>query len=265
MHNKTNDTHDFVKIRLNNAERLSLAGLLLRPESGANAALIVCHGFTGSKEGGGRTLEMGRFLSRQTGVAVFVFDFAGNGESQGRFEELTLSGQIKDLTAAVDWCTAALGVPVLTMGRSFGGSTVLCQAAGDTRVRAVCTWAAPARPHELFAGMASDTGEGRIAFSSPEASVRLKKGFLEDLQQHDVLWAAGRLAPRPLMVVHGAVDHDVPPREAEWIYAAAGHPKTIRIIPGADHRFQVHADLAWEATREWIEETLEGLGKGAEA
>ncbi len=221
---------------------------------------IVCHGFTGSKEGGGRTLNMGRFLVEQTGVAVLVFDFSGNGESQGKFEDLTLSGQINDLTAVVDWCRIEFGLPILTTGRSFGGSTVLCQAAEDPRVKAVCTWAAPGRPYALFSGLAAEKDGNWVTFRSPEASVRLKAGFLEDLKQHDVLAAAGKIAPRPLLVVHGERDRDVLPREAEQIYASAGHPKAIRIIPDADHRFQVNAALAWEATREWIETALKSAG-----
>ena len=251
----------WVKVWIASDGRFPLAGLLLYP-AGADptAVLVVCHGFTGSKEGGGRMLDMGRFLADRTGVAVLVFDFAGHGESRGAFEDLTLSGQIRDLSAVVDWCRAEFGPAVLTMGRSFGGTTALCQAAGDDRVRAVCTWAAPGRPYELFSGMAADNDGCWVVFTSSEATVRLKSAFLKDLRQYDVLVAAGTIAPRPLMVVHGELDRDVLPREAEWIHASAGEPKAIRIIPDADHRFQVNAWTAWEATREWIESVRHAPG-----
>mgnify|MGYP006302741355 CR=1 FL=1 len=248
-------SQDWVKVWIASSDdSFPLAGLLLHPaDANPWAVLVVCHGFTGSKEGGGRTLDMGRFLADRTGVAVLVFDFAGHGESRGAFEDLTLSRQIRDLGAVVDWCGSELGLPVLSTGRSFGGTTVVCRAAADERIRAVCTWAAPGRPYELFHGMAADQDGRWVTFSSSEATVRLRRAFLEDLKQYDVLAAAGALAPRPLMVVHGDQDNDVLPREAELIHASAGEPKAIRIIPDADHRFQVNAGLAWEATREWIE------------
>ncbi len=244
----------YTRIWFENPDGLTLSGLFLEAKQEPQAALIVCHGFTGSKEGGGRTLEMGRFLSAKADISVLVFDFAGNGESQGQFESLTLSGQIKDLTAAVTWCRERFPVSVLAMGRSFGGSTVLCQAAEDHRVRSVCTWAAPANPYELFAGLAKSRSSDLelITLQSPEGSVRIKKSFLEDLKKHDLLGSAGRISPRRRMVVHGDRDQSVSPGEAEKIYAAAREPKSICFIPEADHRFQVNTGAAWKATLGWV-------------
>ncbi|MCF8105226.1 MAG: alpha/beta hydrolase [Desulfohalobiaceae bacterium] len=252
----------YTKIRFENPEGLILCGLFLEAEGKPQAVLVVCHGFTGSKEGGGRTLEMGSFLSAKAGISVLVFDFAGNGESQGQFEDLTLSGQVKDLNAAVTWCRERFPLPVLTMGRSFGGTTVICQAAEDPRVRSVCSWAAPARPYELFAGLATDRAPDSelISLQSPEGSVRIRESFLDDLKEHDVLRSASRISPRRLLIVHGSRDESVPPREAEKIYAAAGEPKDIRLIPEADHRFQVNAGLAWEASLEWVQCVLADAG-----
>ena len=252
------DNRVYSQTRWKNPDGLTLSGLFLEGEKQPQAVLIICHGFTGSKEGGGRTLEMGRFLSSKTGISVLVFDFAGNGQSQGQFEDLTLSGQIKDLTTAVTWCRERIPGPVLTMGRSFGGTTVICQAAEDHRVRSVCTWAAPARPYDLFAGLATGRSPDSelITLQSPEGSLQIKGAFLDDLKKHDVLRSAGLIAPRRLMVVHGRRDESVSPRDAEKIYAAAGEPKTLRLIPDADHRFQINAGLAWEATLEWIRTAL---------
>lgn len=248
----------YQRVFIENADGLILSGLLLHPEMQPLGVLIVCHGFTGSKEGGGRTLEMGRYLSARTGVVVLVFDFAGNGESQGEFSQLTLTGQINDLSAAINWCVERFTVPVLSMGRSFGGTTVICQAAGDERVSAVCTWAAPADPYALFAGLAGSrpADSELITLQSPEGSVRIKESFLVDLKTHHVPAAAGRITPRQLMIVHGIRDESVSPKEAETIFAAAKEPKTLRLIPEADHRFQVNADLAWEATLEWVRQVL---------
>ncbi len=62
--------------------------------------LIVCHGFSGSKEGGGKAISMGEYLSHHN-ITTLLFDFSGNGESDGKFEDITLSGQVEDLFSAV--------------------------------------------------------------------------------------------------------------------------------------------------------------------
>ena len=44
-----------------------------------------------------------------------------------------------------------------------------------------------------------------------------------------------RLAPRPVLFLHGAADTVLPPSCSEYLYARAGAPKEIKIYPGAGH------------------------------
>ena len=43
------------------------------------------------------------------------------------------------------------------------------------------------------------------------------------------------IAPRPVLIVHGTLNHYIPIDEARRIYALAGEPKTLIEIPGAAH------------------------------
>jgi len=47
--------------------------------------------------------------------------------------------------------------------------------------------------------------------------------------------AVPALAPRPLMLIHGASDGDIPVGNSKRIYAAAGDNATLWVVPGADH------------------------------
>jgi fermentation-respiration switch protein FrsA (DUF1100 family) len=47
--------------------------------------------------------------------------------------------------------------------------------------------------------------------------------------------AAPRIAPRPLLIIHGELDTYTPPAQARAIYAAAEDPKQLWIIPEATH------------------------------
>lgn len=239
------------KISFCNSQGRKIAGLLYTPPAPAGKILVVCHGFTGSKEGGGRAIEMAEEFGNR-GWSALLFDFAGCGESEGSFAGLTLTGQIDDLTCALKWCTEKGFPKIVTLGRSFGGSTVICQAARDQAAAGVCTWAAPARLAELFTGLSNDEGD-RISLAGEQGVVYLKKSFLEDLQQYDVIADAGRLSPRPLLIVHGTKDELVSPAEAEAIYRSAGEPKQLALIDGADHRFSQHYRQVWRVVARWLQ------------
>lgn len=245
------------KIFFPNDRGLRLCGLLYAPKreaGGRRPIVITCHGFTGTKEGQGKALAMAEALAETTGWASLLFDFAGNGESEGDFADLTLSGQIADLTAAVDQAEALGYGPVVTLGRSFGGTTVLCQAPRDLRVKAVCTWSAVAFPRRNFPReRAKPAANGLLAWDSILGMrVYLKEDFFADLERHDVLACAGLLSPRPLFLCHGDADEIVPVGDVYALWQAAGEPKQLLVVPGADHSYKNHYREVWQAFFRWL-------------
>ncbi|MCG8400832.1 MAG: alpha/beta hydrolase [Firmicutes bacterium] len=246
------------KIQFNNTRGLTLAGLLYSSASRSGPAVVVCHGFTGGKEGGGKARAMGEELGTR-GFNTLLFDFSGNGDSEGLFENITLSGQVEDLKCAVDWCMAAGMGPVFTMGRSFGGATAICHGAVDPRVAGVCTWAAPARLRELFTELAEgpvdDSGD-LFALAGEEGIIYLRKAFFDDLEKHDLPMLAGQISPRPLLIIQGEKDAVVDPADAGLLYHSAGESGEILYIPGADHQFSVHYRQVWDACFAWLAKYL---------
>ncbi|MEW5783939.1 MAG: alpha/beta hydrolase [Bacillota bacterium] len=242
-----------------------LAALLSEAASGraehtAMPLVVVCHGFTGSKEGGGHALRMGEVLWT-AGFSTLLFDFTGCGESEGVWEEISLSRQVADLSAVVDWCRDKGFHRVVLNGRSFGGTTVLCYAARDREIAAVSTWAASAGPAALFAGLAAgeprDPAAAELSLTVEEGNtVYLRKAFLDDLLLHDVLRSAARIAPRPLQVIHGSADEVVPAGDARLLYQAAAAPKELILIEGADHRFSAHHSAVWRTFTHWLQRVL---------
>ena len=45
----------------------------------------------------------------------------------------------------------------------------------------------------------------------------------------------GRISPRPLLLIHGLEDVALPPVNSERLYAAAGEPKELWLVPGTGH------------------------------
>jgi uncharacterized protein len=45
----------------------------------------------------------------------------------------------------------------------------------------------------------------------------------------------GKISPRPIFIIHGLADTLVPPDNSKRNFAAAGEPKEIWWVPGAEH------------------------------
>lgn len=243
------------KLNIVNGKGLLLSALLCKAGS---SIVIICHGFTGSKEGGGRALEMGEELSK-LGFSALLFDFTGCGESEGSFEDISLSAQTSDLGSVVQWCRQTGFRDIVLTGRSFGGTTILNYAAQDKNIKAVCTWAAVARPDKLFEIFVNKSqkppADHLIALGDEEDTVFLKREFFDDLRKHDLLKCAAVLTPRNFLIIHGSIDESVPLEEAYLLYDAANQPKELKIIEGADHRFTNRIEEVWAAFFDWLKKT----------
>jgi putative phosphoribosyl transferase len=116
-----------------------LAGELLLPDgAGPHPAVTFAHGW-GSSKASPRNRAVAESL-RAAGIATFLFDFTGHGESEGSQEESTLGQQVEDLRAALDVLQAMDDIDARRLGvagTSSGGAAALRFAAVDPRVRAL--------------------------------------------------------------------------------------------------------------------------------
>ncbi len=61
----------------------------------------------------------------------------------------------------------------------------------------------------------------------------LRAGYHFD--QVEPLRDIGRLAPRPILIIHGMKDTIVDPKDASLLYEAAGDPKELWLLPNVEH------------------------------
>jgi len=239
------------KVNFNNSRGLKLAGLCCVSAGKKGPMVVVCHGLAGSKEGRGRAVEMAEELVGHD-WSTFLFDFTGVGESEGIFEELTLTRQIDDLANAVSWCSQQGFNPIIVQGRSFGGTTALALAAYDIRVAGVCTWATPAVLERLVVGHPQPLQDVTEKTLMENKVVLLKNDFLKDIKKYSITHCASLISPRPILVIHGVQDEVVPGFEAEAIYRAAGEPKELVWVEGGDHQFTTTYRQVWEIFFSWL-------------
>lgn len=225
------------RVRFSGSAGAELAGVLEHPAEGeARAGIVLGHCFSCSKDHK-TTTRLATGL-RAAGYAVLRFDVTGLGDSEGDFGTSTMASGTEDVAAAASALADLVPGPQVLVGHSLGGSACLLAAPHLERVAAVVTINAPASPAHLRLHLpdvevrSRDDDTATITLAGRAFTVR--RGFLDDLEEHDQVGAVARLG-RPLLVVHGLDDELVPVGEADRIAAAATHPKASVTLPGVDH------------------------------
>jgi predicted phosphoribosyltransferase/pimeloyl-ACP methyl ester carboxylesterase len=160
-------------LRFENAAGLGLVGILLRPDGTARSPVVVfAHGW-GSSKASPRNRAIAEALVG-AGIAAFLFDFTGHGDSEGSAEESTLEDQAADLSSALDLLAARpdLG-PIGVAGSSSGGAVAVAVAAREPRVKA------------LVLRAPSDAAERRLAarIEAPTLVVQGERDSLHELNR----------------------------------------------------------------------------------
>jgi uncharacterized protein len=214
-------------------------GLLYTPTApGPYRCVLHAHGVTSNKAAASGL----RDLLIPAGYALFVIDerFHGDRENWTRFFDIQhypglarelFQGSVVDLRRALDYleqrpdCVQGkLGF----IGTSMGGWIGAALAGADERVQA---------PVLLFSG-----ADFRVWFTTATPGVAgifyeygnpaSLEATLAALAPLDPSKWVGKIAPRPVLMVHGEVDEAVPPATGQALFDAALDPKTMLWYPG---------------------------------
>ncbi|MCZ9346316.1 alpha/beta fold hydrolase, partial [Streptomyces sp. TRM76130] len=182
---------------------------------------VVAHGFTGDAD----RPHLRRIAAalRRYG-AVVTFSFRGHGASGGR--STVGDREVLDLAAAVDRARSLGHARVVTVGFSMGGSVVLRHAALHGGVDAVVAVSSPARWY--YRGTAPMR---RLHWMVLRPAGRLVGRYALRTRIHDRDWdpvplspvdAVPKIAPAPVLIVHGDSDGYFPLDHPRMLAEAAG-------------------------------------------
>jgi fermentation-respiration switch protein FrsA (DUF1100 family) len=116
---------EFEDVNFTSADGTKLHGWFF-PNEGAKQAILYFHG---NGECVANNVELMDHLRRELNAAVFIFDYRGYGNSEGRPHE---AGLIADGLAAQQWLAERMGIQrddVVLFGRSIGGAVAIGVAA----------------------------------------------------------------------------------------------------------------------------------------
>lgn len=236
------------KVSFQNADGVTLSGILERPEGPVAAWALFAHCFTCSKN----TLAASRLGEglAERGFGVLRFDFTGLGQSDGDFADTGFTTNVQDLKAAVAWMEAQ-GMPVqLMIGHSLGGAAAVVAASELSEIRAVVTLGAPADAehvvHQFDQHIPEIEAKGAAQVDIAGRPFVVGEAFLESVRGAKVKEAAAKLK-RPLLVMHAPRDEIVSIDNATGLFVAAKHPKSFVSLDQAGHMLSNRADTDYVA------------------
>lgn len=221
---------------------LRLDRYLVQPagRQGVLPGLILVHGFPAgpldARQSAGTFPELIDRAAHELGWVGMTFTFRGCGSSEGDF---SLQGWVNDLRAAIDHLVETTSVAsIWLVGTDAGGSLATCVAADDPRVSGVALlspradfddWAAQPR---RFLEQAREIG----AIRTPAFPQHFEE-WAREFRRFRPLLAARRVAPRPMLVMHGDEDDLVPSTDGRQLAEAHGTAE-FRVFQGGGHRLR---------------------------
>src|SRR3989338_2371510 len=103
-----------------NSKGIKLNGILSSPTPNANTPVIILvHGFTSNKNTKGWLL-LTELLNKEN-IATFRIDLFAHGESEGNFEDLTITEAVDDILHSIEFLKSKGCKKIGLVGSSFGG------------------------------------------------------------------------------------------------------------------------------------------------
>jgi dipeptidyl aminopeptidase/acylaminoacyl peptidase len=170
----------------------------------------------------------------RAGYHVLLFSYRGHALSDGRRGAFTYGeDESKDLDAAVRFLFQSKGIRrVGVIGHSVGAASAILSAARNPEVGAVVA-VAP------FNSVAEVWYTSRPAFVpslllnwTMWAAEKLRGFRCDQIRPIEVV---ARIAPRPLLIVHGTGDLRITETQVRRLFAAAREPKSLWLVQGATH------------------------------
>ena len=218
-----------------------VSAILAAPDSRTDRIAVLCHGFlSGKNSTTNKTLT--RALTERD-IATFRFDFFGHGDSDGLFEDITTTLALSQTSAALDLVTARGYDRIGLVGSSFGGLVAILTAARRSDIAClalkcpVVDFAEELRltlgPDELPRWQSTDTIPNIMGGSD---RVRLRYEFYKDSLRQIAYEPAGQITA-PTLIVQGEQDECVPLHQSRRLHEALKGPKSLILLPDADHQF----------------------------
>ena len=230
-------------------ERLDTA---FHPGSKIGPMVVLGHGVTGNKD---RPLliAVAEGLSK-LGWPCLRISFSGNGDSEGSFEESTISKEVGDLRVVLE--TVPQEKRIAYIGHSMGGAVGVITASTGLNIQCLVTLAGMTHTAEFLSREFGGVEPGKGCMWD-EVDCPLSQTFADDLNGIGNTLDAAANVLQPWLLIHGTADDVVPLKDSRDAYAAAKGRKELLEIAEAGHVFGEDSyPQIVEAIHGWLESSF---------
>lgn len=232
------------EIKLRTTDNLEISGWFI-PSKKTDKVLILVHGLNSSRtlEFAGKFSEFGAAMQRQ-GFSILMIDLRGHGKSADAHLTFGITER-KDVIAAVDWLKQKGFKPqkIGVLGASLGSASVIGAAADDPDIAAVVADSGYAEVYPLMQKhWKSASGLPEIFLPSTMMFGHFYTGY--NLISSKPVEEIARISPRPVLIIHSAIDPYTSvenayklkaayPQAEYWETNAKKHPESYNTNPEA--------------------------------
>ena len=239
-----------------------ISGILAEPDTPTDRLVVLCHGFLSNKNS--TTNKTRTCLLLEQGIATFRFDFFGQGDSEGPFEQITLTTAIDQARSALELVAKKAYRRLGLMGSSFGGLVAVLVAARHPDLKALALKCPVADFPET---LRLEFGDDRMAHwkqcneipnvAGGPQRVPLRYHLYEDCLTYDAYKEAESIRA-PTLIVQGGCDELVPLHQSRRLIDAIQSDKQLEVLTGADHGFTKGDDFRRMTTliADWMKQHL---------
>lgn len=228
------------KLYFQNSKGNELCGLLSNSTGDISRPIIIfVHGFSSNKNTS-NFVKLKDILDKDN-IATFRFDVFGHGESEGKFEDITITEAVDDILQAIKFLQSKGYKRIGLLGSSFGGISSI-MAASKTNDLFMLALKSPVSDYlevEMNRFSEKDLEEwkkqGYRDYEDDGKILKLGYTFVADFKNNDAYKAATQISI-PAIIVHGDADKTVPVSQSIKISKIIPNCKLV-LIKGADHRY----------------------------
>lgn len=240
--------------------RGKLSALIQTPSAEKYPIVIIMHGFNSSKN-----MPLLRDVAdelEKKGIASVRFDFNGHGQSDGRFEDMTIPNEIEDARKVYEYVRKLPNISAVSLsGHSQGGviASMLAGELGKDKIRSVALLA----PASVLKNMAENGDLFGIKYDAkylpPYVDIpgccRVGRDYVETAQKLPIYEISARYKG-PVLIIHGTADDIVPYSYGEEYHSIYAN-SDLELLAGLNHNFSESEDKVAKLVSEYIKDNTD--------
>jgi esterase/lipase len=230
-----------VALTFHNKENIRLSARLELPDQ-PKAYGIFAHCFTCTKNITA-THTISKTLAKH-GIAMLRFDFMGLGESEGEFQNTSVSNNISDIESAYHFLAEHFEKPSFLIGHSLGGLASLYALKNLPEIKGCVSINAPSTTRHTAKRVEGDIQkimkDGFAEIDIVGKKYKIKSHFIEDIKNYFDLNLS--FIKQPVMVMHSKEDPIVSINHGIDIFNALSSSKSFITLDNMDHLLRSRDD-----------------------